>query len=220
MPNAKGILGEKLGMTQVFTDDGRAVPVTVILAGPCRVLQIRTTERDGYAAVQLGFKSRKATNKPMKGHFDKAGVEPTRHVVELRTDDADSYELGQEILADVFQPGERVDLIGVSKGKGFAGVMKRHGFAGLSASHGTKRKDRSPGAIGACATPSRVFRGTRMAGHMGHERVTILNLEVVEVDSERNLLLVKGAVPGAVGSLVMARTGVKAKPLAAAKETS
>jgi len=220
MPDVKGILAEKLGMTQVFTDDGRAVPVTVLLAGPCRVLQIRTPERDGYAAVQLGFKSRKSTNKPMRGHFDKAGVEPTRHVVELRTDDAGTYELGQEVKADVFQPGERIDVIGVSKGKGFAGVMKRHGFSGLSASHGTKRKDRSPGAIGACATPSRVFRGTRMAGHMGHERVTVLNLEVVEVDTERNLLLVKGAVPGPVGSLLMARTGVKAKPLAAAKDSS
>jgi len=220
MPDVKGILAEKLGMTQVFTDDGRAVPVTVLLAGPCRVLQIRTPERDGYAAVQLGFKSRKSTNKPMRGHFDKAGVEPTRHVVELRTDDAGTYELGQEVKADVFQPGERIDVIGVSKGKGFAGVMKRHGFSGLSASHGTKRKDRSPGAIGACATPSRVFRGTRMAGHMGHERVTVLNLEVVEVDTERNLLLVKGAVPGPVGSLLMARTGVKAKPLAAAKDAS
>lgn len=218
MADIRGILGEKLGMTQIFTDDGRAVPVTVIKAGPCRVLQIKTLETDGYAAVQLGFKARGEANRPMRGHFDKAGVEPVRHVVELRTDDAASYELGQEIKADVFQPGERTDVIGVSKGKGFAGVMKRHGFHGLRASHGTERKHRSPGAIGACATPSRVFRGTKMAGHMGHERVTVLNLEVVESDPERNLLLVKGAVPGPVGGLVMVRTGVKAAGPVAARE--
>lgn len=207
----KGILGEKLGMTQVFTDEGRAVPVTVILAGPNRVLQVKTPETDGYAAVQLGFKAAGRATKPMRGHASKAGVEPTRHVVELRTDEADGYEPGQEVKADVFTPGDVVDVVGVSKGKGFAGVMKRHGFAGLSASHGTKKKDRHPGAIGACATPSRVFKGMRMAGHMGHERVTVLNLEIVEVDPERNLLLVKGAVPGPTGGLVMVRTGVKAK---------
>ncbi len=209
MADVKGILGEKLGMTQVFTDDGRAVPVTVIKAGPCRVVQVKTTETDGYGAIQLGFAERRAANKPTAGHFAKAGVEPMRHLVELRTDDASSYEPGQELRADVFQPGDLTDVIGVSRGKGFAGVMKRHGFAGLRASHGTERKHRSPGAIGACATPSRVFRGTRMAGHMGHERVTVLNLEVVEVDRERNLLLVKGAIPGPVGGLVMVRSGVK-----------
>ena len=210
MAEMKGILGEKLGMTQVYSDDGRATPVTVIMAGPCRVLQVKTPETDGYSAVQLGFLSRKEANKPMRGHLDQAGADPVRHIVELRTDDAASYELGQEVKADVFQPGERTDVVGVSKGKGFAGVMKRHGFHGLGASHGTERKHRSPGAIGACATPSRVFRGTRMAGHMGHERVTVLNLEVVEVDPERNLLLLKGAVPGPVGGLLMVRTGVKA----------
>lgn len=209
--SVKGILGEKLGMTQVFTDEGRAVPVTVILAGPNRVLQVKTEETDGYAAVQLGFKSAGRATKPMRGHAAKAGTEPTRHIVELRTDDSGEYQPGQEIKADVFAPGDVVDVIGVSKGKGFAGVMKRHGFSGLSASHGTKKKDRHPGAIGACATPSRVFKGMRMAGHMGHERVTVLNLRIVETDAERNLLLVKGAIPGPVGGLVMVRTGVKAK---------
>ena len=210
MADVKGILGEKLGMTQVFTDDGRALPVTVIAAGPCRVVQIKTPDRDGYAALQIGYGERRRTTKGLAGHFAKADVQPTRHVVEVRTDDASSYEPGQEIKADVFQPGERTDVIGVSKGKGFAGVMKRHGFGGLGASHGTERKHRSPGAIGACATPSRVFRGTRMAGHMGHQRVTVLNLEVVEADAERGLLLLKGAVPGPTGSLVMVRSSVKA----------
>lgn len=211
MAEVKGILGQKLGMTQVFTEDGRAVPVTVIAAGPCRVVQVRTPERDGYSAVQLGYGERRRTTKGLAGHFDKAGVDPARHLVEVRTDDASSYELGQEIKADVFQPGERADVIGVSKGKGFAGVMKRHGFGGLGASHGTERKHRSPGAIGACATPSRVFRGMRMAGHMGHQRVTVLNLEVVEADAERGLLLLKGAVPGPEGGLVMIRTSVKSR---------
>jgi len=211
MADVKGILGEKLGMTQVFTEDGRAVPVTVIKAGPCRVLQVKTLESDGYAAVQLGFGAPgPRVTKPMRGHAEKAGADPVRHVVELRTDDAGTYELGQEIKVDVFSPGDTTDVVGVSKGKGFAGVMKRHGFSGLKASHGTKRKDRHPGAIGACATPSRVFRGMKMAGHMGHERVTVLNLEVFEVDLERNLLLIKGAVPGPAGGLVLIRTGVKA----------
>jgi large subunit ribosomal protein L3 len=211
MADVKGILGEKLGMTQVFTEEGRAVPVTVIAAGPCRVVQVKTGDGDGYAAVQLGYGARGRSSKGLAGHFKKADVEPTRYLVELRTDDAGTYELGQEIRADVFQPGDRADIVGVSKGKGFAGVMKRHGFRGLSSSHGTEKKHRSPGAIGACATPSRVFRGTRMAGHMGHERVTVLNLEVVEADAERGLLLVKGAVPGRVGGVVMVRTSVKSK---------
>ena len=206
----KGILGEKLGMTQIFTDDGRALPVTVIKAGPCSVVQVKTAERDGYAAVQLGYAQRGGATKPMQGHFAKAGVEPTRHVVELRTDE--TFEAGQEIKVDIFAPGERADVVGVSKGKGFAGTMKRHGFSGLSASHGTEKKHRSPGAIGACATPSRVFRGTRMAGQMGNERVTVLNLEVVEADAERGLLLLKGAVPGPTGGLVMVRSSVKTPP--------
>ncbi|HLA92574.1 MAG TPA: 50S ribosomal protein L3 [Actinomycetota bacterium] len=211
MGQVRGILGTKLGMTQIF-DDTRAIPVTVIKAGPCFVAQIKTEERDGYAAVQLAFGQirAKSVTKPEKGHFDKFGTEPTRHIVELRTDDAASYAPGQEIRADVFAAGERADVVGVSKGKGFAGVMKRHGFAGLSASHGTQRKHRSPGAVGACATPSRVFKGMRMAGQMGNERVTVLNLEVVQADPERNLLLIRGAIPGPDGSLVMVRSAVKA----------
>jgi large subunit ribosomal protein L3 len=211
MPTVKGILGEKLGMTQVFTDEGRAVPVTVVKAGPCRVVQVKTVERDGYEAVQLAFGERKGAGKPVAGHFATAGVEPTRHVVELRTDDAGSYQPGQEVKAELFQPGERADVVGVSKGKGFAGAMKRHGFSGLGASHGTEKKHRSPGAVGACATPSRVFKGTKMAGQMGNQRVTVLNLEVVEVDAERGLLLLKGAVPGPVGALLMVRSGVKTR---------
>jgi large subunit ribosomal protein L3 len=212
MPETKGILGTKLGMTQIFTADSRAVPVTVIQAGPCTVTQIKTTERDGYEAVQLAFAEQRKgkASKPMAGHFKAAGAKPARHVVELRTDGASAYRPGQEITVDIFAPGERADVIGVSKGKGFAGVMKRHGFGGLGAGHGTERKHRSPGAIGACATPSRVFKGTRMAGQMGNERVTVLNLEVVESDPERNLLLVRGAVPGPTGGLVMVRSSVKA----------
>lgn len=211
MAEVKGILGTKLGMTQIF-EDTRAVPVTVIKAGPCYVAQIKTPERDGYSAIQLvyGEIPDRKLNRPMRGHFEAHGGHPGRYVVELRTDDAASYEPGQEIRADVFRPGERADVIGVSKGKGFAGVMKRHGFGGLSASHGTERKHRSPGAIGACATPSRVFKGMRMAGQMGNERVTVLNLLVVQADPERNLLLLRGAVPGPNGGLVMVRSAVKA----------
>ena len=211
MGDTKGILGTKLGMTQIFTEDARAVPVTVIQAGPCLVTQVKTKERDGYEAVQLAYAdARKGrTTKPIEGHFKAAGVKPQRHLVELRTDGATSYELGQSITVEIFKPGEHTDVIGVSKGKGFAGTMKRHGFSGLSASHGTERKHRSPGAIGACATPSRVFKGMRMAGQMGNERVTVLNLEVVVSDAERNLLLVRGAVPGPNGGLVMVRSSVK-----------
>jgi large subunit ribosomal protein L3 len=211
MAEVKGILGTKLGMTQIF-EDTRAIPVTVIKAGPCFVAQIKTEATDGYRAVQLTFAEPKlrALTQPMKGHFGAHGAPPGRYVVELRTDDVDAYSAGQEIRADVFRAGERADVIGVSRGKGFAGVMKRHGFGGLGSSHGTERKHRSPGAIGACATPSRVFKGTRMAGRMGNERVTVLNLEVVRVDAERNLLLLKGAVPGPNGGLVMVRSAVKA----------
>jgi large subunit ribosomal protein L3 len=206
----KGILGTKLGMTQIF-DDSRALPVTVIKAGPCFVSQVKSQERDGYEAVQLSFAEPRERDltRPMQGHFDAHGARPGRWVVELRTDDASSYEPGQEVRADVFAPGERADVIGVSKGKGFAGVMKRHGFGGLSGSHGTERKHRAPGAIGACATPSRVFKGMPMAGQMGNERVTVLNLEVVRADPERGLLLLKGAVPGPNGGLVMVRSAVK-----------
>ncbi len=209
MADVKGILGTKLGMTQIF-DDTRAVPVTVIKAGPCFVAQVKTPETDGYSAVQLAYAEPRTLNQPMKGHFDAHGGQPGRYLVELRTDDVSGFEPGQELRADVFQPGERADVVGVSKGKGFAGVMKRHGFGGLSSSHGTERKHRSPGAIGACATPSRVFKGMRMAGQMGNERVTVLNLEVVQADAERNLLLVKGAIPGPNGGLVMVRSAVKA----------
>jgi large subunit ribosomal protein L3 len=208
----KGLLGTKLGMTQIFDQNARVVPVTVIQAGPCTVTQVKSPERDGYAAVQLAYGEvkPKAVTKPRAGHFAKAGVEPRRHLVELRTTDAGDYTLGQELKADVFAPGDRLDVVGVSKGKGFAGVMKRHGFKGLGASHGTERKHRSPGSVGACATPARIFKGMRMAGHMGHQRVTVLNLEVVKVDPDRNLLLVKGAVPGPKRSLVMLRSSVKA----------
>jgi len=211
MAEIKGILGTKLGMTQIF-DDTRAIPVTVIKAGPCFVAQVKTEEKDGYSAVQLAFGATRPNGltKPEQGHFDKHGGQTGRHVVEIRTDDAGSYEPGQELRADVFEPGERADVVGVSKGKGFAGVMKRHGFSGLSSSHGTERKHRSPGAIGACATPSRVFKGMRMAGQMGNERVTVLNLEVVRADAERNLLLLRGAIPGPEGALVMVRSAVKA----------
>lgn len=211
MAEIKGILGTKLGMTQIF-DDTRAIPVTVIKAGPCFVAQVKTEEKDGYSAVQLAFGTTRPNGltKPEQGHFDKHGGQTGRHVVEIRTDDAGSYEPGQELRADVFEAGERADVVGVSKGKGFAGVMKRHGFSGLSSSHGTERKHRSPGAIGACATPSRVFKGMRMAGQMGNERVTVLNLEVVRADAERNLLLLRGAIPGPEGGLVMVRSAVKA----------
>jgi large subunit ribosomal protein L3 len=210
MSDIKGILGEKLGMTQIFQDT-RAVPVTVIKAGPCFVAQVKTTERDGYEAVQLAFVEprRNGLTKPMKGHFDANGGQPGRHVVELRTDDAADYTPGQELKADIFEVGDLADVVGVSKGKGFAGVMKRHGFGGLSSSHGTQRKHRSPGSIGACATPSRVFKGMRMAGQMGNARTTMLNLEIVGVDPERNVLLIKGAVPGPSGGLVMVRAAVK-----------
>ena len=207
----KGLLGTKLGMTQIFDQNARVVPVTVIQAGPCTVAQVKSPERDGYAAVQLAYGEvkPKAVTKPRAGHFAKAGAEPRRHLVELRTADAGDYTLGQELKADVFAPGDRLDVVGVSKGKGFAGVMKRHGFKGLGASHGTERKHRSPGSVGACATPARIFKGMRMAGHMGHQRVTVLNLEVVKVDPDRNLILVKGAVPGPKRGLVMLRSSVK-----------
>jgi large subunit ribosomal protein L3 len=207
----KGILGEKLGMTQVFDENNRIVPVTVVKAGPCVVTQIRTQEKDGYTAVQLGYGQidpRKVT-KPVAGHFKAADVTPRRHLVELRTDSIDGYSVGDEISADVFEAGALVDVTGTTKGKGTAGVMKRHGFRGLSSSHGTQRKHRSPGSIGACATPARVFKGLRMAGRMGHERQTTPCLTVHKVDAERGLLLIKGAVPGPTGGLVLVRTAAK-----------
>jgi large subunit ribosomal protein L3 len=210
MAEVRGIVGEKLGMTQVFVET-RAVPVTVLKAGPCLVAQIRTRDTDGYDAVQLAYGQLRPrdVNRPTKGHFEKTGSEAMRHLVELRTDDAAAYAPGQQVTADIFAPGDTVDVVGVSKGKGFSGVMKRHGFAGLRASHGVERKHRSPGSIGACATPSRVFKGMPMAGQAGNQRVTVLNLEVIQSDPERGLLLVKGAVPGPNGGLVMVRSAVK-----------
>jgi large subunit ribosomal protein L3 len=207
----KGVLGEKLGMTQVWGEDNRIVPVTVIAAGPCVVTQVRTPETDGYSAVQIGFGAidpRKVT-KPLAGHFAKAGVTPRRHVVELRTDDASEYTVGQELGPDLFEAGQDVDVTGTTKGKGYAGVMKRHGFHGVGASHGAHRNHRKPGSIGGCATPGRVFKGMRMAGRMGSARKTVQNLTIHAVDVERGLLLVKGAVPGPKGSLVLVRTAAK-----------
>ncbi len=209
MAEVKGILGRKIGMTQVFDDKGHAVPVTVVEAGPCRVAQVKTPEKDGYSAIQLAFGGPARANKPLAGHYAKAGVDPVRSLVELRLTDTAPYEPGGEIKADVFESGELVDVIGVTKGKGFTGSMKRHNFKGLSASHGTHRKHRSPGAIGACATPARVLKGTKMAGHVGHSRVTTLNLMVLRVDPERNLMLIRGAVPGPRGGLVMVRTAIR-----------
>src|SRR5580693_9239203 len=207
----KGVLGTKLGMTQVFDDGGRIVPVTVVAAGPCVVTAVRTAPQDGYAAVQLGYGEidpRRVT-KPRAGHFAKAGVTPRRYLVELRTDDADQYTLGQELTAETFGAGDLVDVTGRSKGKGTAGVMKRHGFKGLGSSHGTQRKHRSPGSIGGCATPGRVFKGLRMAGRMGGVRTTVQSLTVHAVDAERGLLLIKGAVPGPRGRVVLVRTAVR-----------
>ncbi|MDR7279474.1 50S ribosomal protein L3 [Catenuloplanes atrovinosus] len=207
----KGILGAKLGMTQVW-DNNKVVPVTVVQAGPCVVTQVRTADTDGYSAIQLAFGAidpRKAT-KPRAGHFAKADVAPRRHIVELRTTDAGEYSLGQEVTVDSFPVGSPVDVTGRTKGKGFAGVMKRHGFHGLRASHGVERKHRSPGSIGACATPGRVFKGVRMAGRMGSARYTVQNLTVQAVDVENNLLLVRGAIPGPKGALILVRSAAKA----------
>lgn len=206
----KGILGAKLGMTQVW-EDNRVVPVTVVQAGPCVVTQVRTPDKDGYSAVQLAFGEvdPRRVNRPETGHFRKAGVAPRRHLVELRTTDASEYTLGQEVTVDTFVPGQYVDVTGRTKGKGFAGVMKRHGFHGLKASHGVERKHRSPGSIGGCATPARVFKGTRMAGRMGGVRYTAQNLTVQAVEPEQNVLLIKGAIPGPAGSLVLVRSAAK-----------
>ena len=220
MAEVKGILGRKVGMTQVFDEDGHAVPVTVLEAGPCRVAQTKTPEKNGYTAAQLAFGEAKRPNKPTAGHYAKAGITPARHLVELRLESLEDYALGSEIKADVFEAGDMVDVIGVTKGKGFSGAMKRHGFKGLSASHGTQKKHRSPGSIGGCATPARVFRGTRMAGQMGNVRVTTLNLKVIKVDPERNLMLVRGAVPGPRGGLVMVRTAIRVIRRTAGKAAS
>jgi len=207
----KGLLGKKLGMTQVWDENNKLVPVTVVEITPNVVTQLRTQEIDGYTAVQIAYGQidpRKVT-KPLSGHYDKAGVTPRRHLTELRTDDTSAYSLGQELTVDIFEPGKKVDVMGTSKGKGFAGVMKRHNFKGVSSSHGSHRNHRKPGSIGASSTPSRVFKGMRMAGRMGGDRVTVLNLTVHSVDLEKGLLLVKGAVPGARGRIVFVRTAVK-----------
>ena len=207
----KGLLGTKLGMTQLWDDSNKLVPVTVIQAGPCVVTQVRTPETDGYSAVQLGFgavKPKKLT-KPAAGHFERAGVTPRKHLLELRTADASEYTLGQEVTSDVFAAAEIVDVTGVSKGKGTAGVMKRHGFSGLGSAHGVHRKHRSPGSIGQSSTPSKVFKGVKMAGRMGVAKKTVQNLTIHAVDAERGLILVKGAIPGNKGSLVVIRSAAK-----------
>ncbi|HEX5723678.1 MAG TPA: 50S ribosomal protein L3 [Acidimicrobiia bacterium] len=206
------ILGEKLGMTQIYDAQSRAVPVTVIKAGPCHVVQVKQPDADGYSAIQIAFGDIKAkqVNKPIQGHYAKAGVEPARYLVEVRVEDPSAYEVGQKIVvSDVLEEGKLADVTGLSKGKGFQGVMRRHNFSGQGAAHGNHKKHRAPGSIGACATPSRVFKGMRMAGRMGGDQVTTLNLLIVGVDTERNLLMLRGAVPGANGSMVLIREAVK-----------
>ncbi len=209
----QAIVGEKVGMTQVWADDNRVVPVTVLRVEPARIVQIKTSERDGYAALQVtyGIKDAKKLPKPEAGHFAKAGVDAGRRLVELRLDSVDGFEVGQEINADVLSKGQKVDVTAVSRGKGFAGGMKRHNFNGQGASHGNHKHHRAPGSIGSCSFPGRVFKGLRMAGHLGHEQVTTLNLEVVEADAERGLLLVRGSVPGPNGGVVIVRNAVKGK---------
>ena len=211
----KAIVGEKIGMTQVWDDQNRAIPVTVLRIAPVRIVQVKTPEHDGYAALQVtwGFRRPSTLTRPERGHYDRAGVEPGRRLVELRVDDTSAYQVGQELTVGEWSAGERVDAIAVSKGKGFAGGMKRHNFKGQGAAHGNHKHHRAPGSVGACATPSRVFKGTRMAGRLGGGQVTALNLQIVAADPERELILVKGAVPGARGGMVVLRDSVKA-PLA------
>lgn len=214
MSSLNAILGTKLGMTQIFDDEARSIPVTVLKAGPIRVVQVKTIERDGYNAIQVAYGEVKATNvnKPSAGHFAKAGVAPASHLVELKVADPSEFQVGQEIkVEEMFEVGKKADVSGVSKGKGFSGVMKRHNFKGQGASHGNHKKHRAPGSIGACATPARVFKGMRMAGRMGGEKVTTLNLEIAGVDAERGLLLLNGSVPGPKGSVVLVREAVKAR---------
>ncbi|MGH9164203.1 MAG: 50S ribosomal protein L3 [Acidimicrobiales bacterium] len=213
---SRAIVGEKVGMTQVWDAQNRAVPVTVVKVSPLRVVQIKTPERDGYAALQVTFGTVKASrlNKPDAGHFAKAGVEPGALLIELRLEDVSGYQVGQEVKVDLLTAGEKVDVTAVSKGKGFAGVMKRHNFSGQKATHGNHKKHRAPGAIGACATPARVFKGMKMAGQMGNQQVTTLNLEIVQADAERDLLMVKGAIPGPRGGLVLIRNAVKPRKVA------
>lgn len=207
------IIGEKLGMTQIFDEENRSIPVTAVKAGPVVVTQIKRQQTDGYSAIQIAFKemSTSKAGRPATGHFAKAGVLPHRHVVEVRVDDPDAYELGQLItIGDVLTAGSKADVTGISKGKGFAGVIKRHNFKGQGSSHGVHKVHRAPGSIGACATPARVFKGKRLPGRMGGEQVTMMNLDVIQVDVERNLVLLRGAVPGPKGSIVVVREAVKA----------
>ncbi|HEY2301922.1 MAG TPA: 50S ribosomal protein L3 [Acidimicrobiales bacterium] len=205
------MVGEKVGMTQIWDDENRAIAVTVVRVLPARVVQLRTPDRDGYSAVQVTYGTRKSRTltKPEAGHFAKADVDPGKRLVELRVDDSSAYAVGQEITVGILNAGDRVDVTAVSKGKGFAGGMKRHNFKGQGGSHGNHKHHRAPGSIGACATPARVFKGTRMAGQLGSQRVTTLNLEVIQADSERDLLLVRGAVPGPRGGVVLIRDAVK-----------
>lgn len=210
----KAILGQKLGMTQIFDEEARAIPVTVVKAGPVQITQVKTIERDGYNAIQISYGEARPgkVNKPTSGHYAKAGVAPGTHLVEVRVEDTEGFEVGQELKVEqMFEAGTKADVSGVSKGKGFAGVMKRHNFAGQGGSHGNHKKHRAPGSIGACATPARVFKGMRMAGRMGGEKVTNLNLEIAGVDAERGLLLLSGSVPGPKGSVVLVREAVKAR---------
>ena len=207
------LIGEKLGMTQLFDEESRSIPVTVVKLGPCRVVQVKTEATDGYDAIQISYRELDArkVNKPMAGHFAKANVPPARHLIEVRVPDAGEYKVGQEInVSDVLEVGQKADVAGLSKGKGFTGVMKRHNFAGQSASHGVHRVHRAPGSIGACATPARVFKGMPMAGRMGGDRTTVLNLDIVKVDAERGLAMLRGAVPGNKGSVLVVRRAVKA----------
>jgi len=207
------IIGEKLGMTQIFDDENRAIPVTAVKAGPVVVTQIKRPDTEGYAAVQIAFKEISAdkAGRPATGHFAKAGVAPHRHIVEVQVDNPDEYEIGQTItIADVLEVGQKADVTGISKGKGFAGSMKRHNFKGQGASHGAHKVHRAPGAIGACATPARVFKGKKMPGRMGNEKTTLMNLDVVRVDADKNVILLRGSVPGPKGSIVVIREAVKA----------
>lgn len=208
----KAIIGKKIGMTQVFDADGKVVPVTVVEAGPCTVIQKKTVENDGYEAVQVGFAplKDKHTTKPLKGHFAKAGAEAKKYLREFRLADTSALNPNDEIKCDIFAEADKVDVIGISKGKGYAGVIKRHNASRLKETHGTGPVHRHPGSMGACSTPSRVLKGKKLPGHMGVDRVTVLNLEIVKVDAERNLLLIKGAIPGAKGGIVTVRNAVKA----------
>ena len=208
---SKAIVGEKVGMTQVWDDQNRAIPVTVVRVTPARVVQVKTPDKDGYSALQVTYGTQKVQRLSggEAGHFAKAGVDPGKKLLELKVDDTDGFSVAQELRVDIFAAGDKVDVTAVSKGKGFAGGMKRHNFKGMGASHGNHKHHRAPGSIGACATPARVFKGTKMAGHMGAEKVTTLNLEVVQADGERDLLLVKGAVPGPRGGTVIIRSAVK-----------